>query len=135
MNYAQALGALVAAIAAMFALWMSLHPAEKIAKSGYQVTEQAVNKLADDLRREHAERVHAQELVSKDLASIRNELQLLVKFLELRQPTRPASDSVAMLKMLRDKVAKKPISAVKVAPAKKEPERMPTLQSLQSGKY
>lgn len=135
LNYAQAIGALVAAIAAAFALWMSLHPEEKIAKSGYQITEQVVNKLAEEVRKERDERIHAQELVSKDLTNIRNELQLIVKFLELRQPTRmPSSDSAAMLKTLREKVAKKPASVIAPVPVKKAPPKsMPTLQVLQQG--
>lgn len=133
LNYAQAIGALIAALGAAVALWVSLHPEEKIAKSGYQVTEQVVNKLADDLRKEHDARVHAQELVSKDLTNIRAELQLIVKFLELRQAVRPAPNTVAALKVLREKTERKPVTIV---PAKKEapkskPKPMPTLQVLQ----
>lgn len=134
LNYAQAIGALVAAVAAVAALWMSLHPEEKIAKTGYQVTEQVVNKLAEDLRKERDERVHTQELVTKDIGNLRNELQLIVKLLELRQSTRPAPDSAAMLKTLRERVAKKPNIVSAPAPVKKAPPKgMPTLQVLQAG--
>jgi hypothetical protein len=82
LNYAKACGAFVAALSGVTAfvisLWSQQNPAEPVARSGYTVTRITVEKVSQDLQKEHDERVQQLTRLQEDVQATREELRMVL---------------------------------------------------------
>jgi hypothetical protein len=150
-NYCKGVGGLVSGITAIAAVVFSLIAltrGEPTAKKGYQAVDVVVKQLSTDLQKEYDNRARADELLGKDVTSVREQLQLVVQLLSVRaapavrRPVRlpavtksnppsavspapvPASQPAEILKDLTLK------SQLKPASLKKAPSARPSLRKL-----
>lgn len=86
-NYCKGIGGLVSGIAAIAAVVFSLIAltrGEPTAKKGYQAVDVVVKQLSTDMQKEHDDRIRVDALMSKDVTSVREQLQLVVQLLSVR---------------------------------------------------
>lgn len=148
-NYCKGVGSLIGGVGAIAAIVLSLvallrTPSEPTAKKGYAAVDTVVKQLSVDVQKEHDSRVHADELLAKDVAASREQLQLVVQLLtpaRPRTPVRPrpvtksgvpavaptpalpASQPAALLRDLTYQVQMKPAATVKKLSSPRPPLR------------
>jgi len=150
-NYCKGVGGLVSGITAIAAVVFSLIAltrGEPTAKKGYQAVDVVVKQLSTDMQKEHDDRARADELLGKDVTSVREQLQLVVQLLSVRptpvrRPVRlppvtksappsvappvPASQPAEILENLTLKSQLKPASLKKAPSARPPLRKLPPL--------